>query len=626
MKMKCVFLSCVVALVLTVRAAAQTDPSTKLSGDGNTREDKANSDQQAAIKAREQKALKLLDQVIAESSTLKLPENRIHVLGIASGLIWSRDEKRGRELLKSATESFAAIIPSLDISDQDAFNQVQRLFQVKSELFRNALGYDPASALDFLNKTPIPGMAEQEAQLEAEGALQLADSDPRLALQIAERALAKGITGNLPGIVSQLQSKDPTAAKQLATDIVNKIQSEDLAANTQAFWLAFGMIQMDVQSAGAHAAGDNPRVATSMLLSSDDLKSLLNKIVSISINLGKAGFTNTTALYSGLNALNQLQSLVPQIEKFDPQLSAKVGSQISQVLQASRDSSDPATALQNLAQNGTPDDLIKAAANAPDGMKDQILQQAAWKALNQGDFDKAAQIARDKLENPLTRQQVLNQIDQNSVWKAQNEGKVEEARMLIGRIRNREQRAEALIRLAASVAEKDKKTAAALLGEARASLPDTPENYSHVALLLEIAGAYSQIDASRGIQIMNEIAALLDKLIPAAETLQGFDVPLTFRDGEILMQPNSQISSTVAQFAEQVGTLATSDYAAAVGAAGTAGRSELRILTNLSIASKILGQTGQNIQSLPISGRGFRRSSIVFGDSVSRTIVLDLND
>src|SRR5215831_4474285 len=528
MKMKCVLLSCVVAIMLTARAAGQTDPSIKLPGDGNTQEDKANSNQQAAIKAREQKALKLLDQVIAESSTLKLPENRIQVLGIASALIWPRDEKRGRELLKSATESFAAIIPSLDISDQDAYNQAQHLFQVKSELFRNALAYDPASALDFLGKTPIPGMAEQEAQLEAEGALQLATTDPRLALQIAERALAKGITGNLPGIVSQLQSKDPDSAKQLASDIVNKIQSEDLATNSQAFWLAFGMIQVDVQSAGAQASEDNPQAAASTPpLTPADLKSLVNKLVSTSINFGKAGFSNVGSWQTGLNALNQLQSLLPQIEKVDPQLSSKVGGQISQVLQASRDSSDPTATLQNLAQNGTPEDLIKAADNAPDAMKDQIFQQAAWKALNQGDLDKAAQIAREKLENPLTRQQILNQIDQNSVWKAQNEGKVEEARMLIGRIRNREQRAQALTNLAGSVVEKDKKTAAALLGEARASLPDTPENYNHVSLLLSIAGTYSQIDASRGIQIINEIAALLDKLLPAAETLQGFDVPLT---------------------------------------------------------------------------------------------------
>ena len=630
MKMKCVFLSCVVALILTARAAGQTDLSTKLPGDGNTQEDKANSNQQAAIKAREQKALKLLDQVIAESSALKLPENRIHVLGIASALIWPRDEKRGRELLKSATESFAAIIPSLDISDQDAYNQAQHLFQVKSELFRNALAYDPASALDFLHKTPIPGMAEQEAQLEAEGALQLANSDPHMAVQIAEQSLAKGVTGNLPGIVSQLQSKDPASAKQLATDIVNKIQSEDLSANTQTFWLTFGMIQIDLQSAESQAASDNTQAPRSMLLSSDDLKSLVNKIVSTSINFGKAGFSNVGVWQSGINALTQLQSLLPQIEKVDPQLSAKVGSQISQVLQASRDSSDPATALQNLVQTGTPDDLIKAAANAPDGMKDQILQQAAWKALNQGDLDKAAQIARDKIENPLTRQQILNQIDQNSVWQAQNQGKTEEARMLIGRIRNREQRAQALINLAASVVEKDKKTAASLLGEARSSLPDTPENYNHVALLLSIAGAYAQIDAWPGILIMNEIAALLNKLIPAAETLQGFDGQLAFRDGEILMQPYTQISSTMAQFAEQVGTLATSNYILALGAADTAGRPELRILANLSIASKILGETGQNTQSLPISGRAFGRfvhRSIEFGGGkIIGTAVLDLND
>jgi hypothetical protein len=202
--------------------------------------------------------------------------------------------------------------------------------------------------------------------------------------------------------------------------------------------------------------------------------------------------------------------------------------------------------------------------------------------------------------------------------------------MLIDRIRNREQRAQALINLATNVMEKgDKKTAAALLGDARASLPDAPESYGHVSLLLSIAGTYSQIDPSRGIQIMNEIAALLDRLIPAAETLQGFDMPVTFRDGEILMEPYSQLSSTMAQFAEQVGSLAISDYAAAVSAAGTAGRSELRIMTNLSIASKILGQAGPNAQGMPVSGRAFtqlRRGFIEFGGAFNGNIVFDSRD
>jgi hypothetical protein len=347
--------------------------------------------------------------------------------------------------------------------------------------------------------------------------------------------------------------------------------------------------------------------------------------VSASIGLGKGSFANAGAWQAGLNAMAQLQSLLPQIGKVDPQLSAKVGGQISPMLQASRDTSDPNAVLQALAQNGTVEELIKAADRAPDGMKDNYFQQAAWKAINQGDFDKAAEIAKDNLTSPLTRQQILNQIDQSSVWKAVNNGKVEEARMLIGRIRNREQRADAFMSLAVNVMDKDKKTAAALLGDARAALPDTPESYNHVSLMLSIGGAYSQIDGSRGIQIMNEIAALLDKLIPAAETLQGFDMPVTFRDGEILMEPYSQLSSTMAQFAEQVGSLATSDYAAAVSAASSAGRSELRIMTNLSIASKILGQTGQNAQGLPISGRGFRRSAIAFGGAFNG-VVLDMQD
>jgi hypothetical protein len=592
--------------MLTARAAGQSEQYKKWLVDDKSRADKAGAGEQAAKKTKEQQALKLLDQVITESTTLKVPENRIHILTVALGLVWPRDEKRAREMLKSAAESLAAMIGSLDITDPEISNRAAQLLQTKSELFRAALNYDPAAALDFLRRTRIPGMADQEAQLEADAAWQLVTRDPRAALQIAEQALANGKTGNLPGLVSQLRTKDPVVAEQLASDILNKIQSDDLAANNQLLWLAVDMARTGLQAAAGEAALDEPRGSGVMLIAPSDLRSLINKVVSTSISLGKSSFGYNGEWQAARNAINQIQSMLPQMEKVDPQLSAKIASQIGPSPQSAGAASNPYAVLQDLVQNGSPDDLVKAADSAPAGLRDQYYQQAAWKALNQDDPAKAAEIAGHDMTNPMARQQILDQIEQRSVWRAINDGKIAEARLLIGRLRQREQRAQAFMSLASNVmAQGDHKTAAGLLDEARTSLPETPENYYHVSLLLGIAGSYSKTDPTRGIQIVNRIAGLFGKLIPAAEALQGFEGQTTFIDGEILMGTSSQLSNAMAQFAEQLGNLATSDSAAALSSADSAGRTELRLMADLAIASKLLNEVVENAQTGPIVGRAY---------------------
>ena len=53
-------------------------------------------------KELEKKALALLDEVVGEGMSLKLVENRIHVLTTAADLFWKRNEERARALLAEA--------------------------------------------------------------------------------------------------------------------------------------------------------------------------------------------------------------------------------------------------------------------------------------------------------------------------------------------------------------------------------------------------------------------------------------------------------------------------------------------------------------------------------------------
>jgi tetratricopeptide (TPR) repeat protein len=609
MKMKYLCLCCAFALMLTARAAGQSGQARQPGRDDNSKAE-AEAAEQVRRAAQEQRALKLLDQVVADSGTLKVPENRIHILSVASGVLWRRDEKRARELLKAAADTLSSMLASVDLGDPAAWNELSQFSQTRNELFQTALNYDASAALDFLHKTRIPGMAGQEAQLEFDAAWRLASTDPQTALQIAERALASGVTGNLTGLVSQLVTKDPNAGAQLAADILHKIQSDDLAANNQSFWVAMGMIQPALQAAQAQAAAEAAGTAGTsnrLLLPPADLSALINRVVSTSLKLAR----NTSGYnewQTGRNALTQIQSMLPQIEKVDPELSAKLGVQISAALKVAPSASNPNAVFQNLVQTGTPDDLIKAAGTAPPGVREQYYQQAAWKAMNQNDTDKAAEIINENYTDPMARQQMLDQIQQRSVWKAINEDRIDEARVLIRQIRSREQRFQSLVNLANQVVAKgDKKKAVGLLDEARAELPDIPENYQQVSLLLNLSGNYSAVDPSRGIQVLNGIASLLGRLIPAGEALEGFDIQSTFKYGEILMQPRSQLGGTIVQFAEQLGNLATSDYDDAIKTADGAGRPELRMMGELSIASRTLNELARNEQNRPPSGRQYSR-------------------
>src|SRR5262245_19215017 len=69
------------------------------------------SDQQDKDKPTpEKKAILLLDQVIGEAGSLKLPENRIYIQIAAGDLLWVRDEPRARVLFGEAGAGIADMI------------------------------------------------------------------------------------------------------------------------------------------------------------------------------------------------------------------------------------------------------------------------------------------------------------------------------------------------------------------------------------------------------------------------------------------------------------------------------------------------------------------------------------
>ncbi|HMB26981.1 MAG TPA: hypothetical protein VKS99_02705, partial [Blastocatellia bacterium] len=65
-------------------------------------------EEKKAAKELEKKALGLIDDMVAEAASLRLAENRIHILTGASDILWARDEERARALVREAMDQAVA--------------------------------------------------------------------------------------------------------------------------------------------------------------------------------------------------------------------------------------------------------------------------------------------------------------------------------------------------------------------------------------------------------------------------------------------------------------------------------------------------------------------------------------
>src|SRR2546423_15616893 len=69
-------------------------------------------------------ALSLLDEILGEAQSLKLPVNRVRLQATAAELLWPRDKERARELFNTAMSDLAAVLSSISSDDPQYYNLI----------------------------------------------------------------------------------------------------------------------------------------------------------------------------------------------------------------------------------------------------------------------------------------------------------------------------------------------------------------------------------------------------------------------------------------------------------------------------------------------------------------------
>ncbi len=539
-----------------------------------------------------QKALGLLEDVIKDSELFRHAENRLRVRAAAANVLWDHDQARARLLFKEVMAGLADLLNNQEAGDEsEQSRMLQGPRSLRRELLQTLAQRDPRLARELLRTTraqDADGRARRgdvlaDRPLELSLAAQIAENDPDQALEIAQETLDGGLSYELPGVLTALQAKDPAAASKLASQIVARLRTEKLADSDVAKSVAVSLLRLAIQ------IPDDPKAPKSAqpLLDQQAMHELIEKLAAEALR------TNSTSP----ELLGVLNEMMPAVEKYAPARAAQVRRKVEQSDGAVVEAPQviPAAGVdwnsyQSVIEKGSADEILAAAADAPEGLREALYQNAAVKVMQGGDTARARQIINEHVKNPEQRKAMLAELDDQAAFSAAQQGNVEQARKLIATLRTSEERVLALVQLAEGATTKgDKGLALALLDEAREMSSARAKNAKQLLAQLAVARAYGSLDASRSLAILEPAVDQLNELLAAGVVLGSFFAEELVQDDEIMMEPLTAVSNEIFNsYVGDFGLLARADFERTRALANRFQRPEIRTIARLLVAQSVL--------------------------------------
>ncbi len=599
-------------------------------------------DQEKQKAELDKKAYRLLDQVIDDAQSLKLVENRIRIQINAADLLWDHNQARARSLFSLAAEGVVEMMRGPDNTDRSNPNQGRRPGALRQELILTAARHNAPLAYQLLATTrpavtpPAvdprnPRQINSEENLEQNLLAQVAALDPQLAAQNAEQMLEKGeFPRSLTEVITQLQRKDEEAATKLTDKMLKLLQSTNMLTNTEAGMLSLGLLTPGPRLQASNAGGNEDTTKAQsqtryQILDQSAYSDLMGTVIDTALKATPQTGNNqnfqrrrgpngggqinvqtelTDAQIEQMNArrlLAGLQTMLPQIDQYVPSRAQSVRQKMTELGMDNSRVSLPQT-LNSLQQtNPNTDSLMQAASTAPPTMQPRFYEQAAFKALDEGNADRARQIATDHLD-ARARDVVLQRIDFRELTKKTENSRLDEIRQNLARLHSDNERIDLLLQMTTDLQQSNPKLARQLLEEARQITNRRATNYDQFEQQLRVAHAFASIEPARSFEVLDPGISQINELLSAAALLSGFEVNI-FREGELPLQGGSGLSNMVTRYGQELALLARNDFERSETLAGKFQLSEPRIVARLTIVQSLLGV--QPVQPTYVMPRGF---------------------
>lgn len=584
----------------------------------------------------ESKAAVMLEQVISEAQALKLPENRIRVHIMAGDLLWDRSAARARALFTDAGALLGQMLVEADASDR---GDMQTLNGLRRELVLAAARHDAELAYQLLRSTQPPASTTDAGNrrrgfdpenLEQSLLAVIATTDPKIAYQKAAESLDKGeYPTSLSRVLAQLQSKDQEAFKKLSDKTLSRLGSDSLLANLQATNLAMSLLRPGPR-ASTSGSSSTASANNATILSESAFQDLLGNSITAALtatprtNSGNGGNNNrrrvrgdAVMIRSGSgegpvqvimdtpataqtqpdpaqiqqnNAralLRGLQGLLPQVDQYLPERGQALRQKLTELGMNDNTLANFGNQMQNVLQQGDSESMVAAASTAPPPLQSRFYQEAARRAVDEGNNDRALQIANEHLDEQ-SRTSVMQAIDFKKLTTTASAEKLGEIRQKLAALPSDADRVKYLADLAAATRKDNPKLALRFAEDARNLVSRRATDYRDLENQLRVAEIFASIEPKRSFEVLEPGIAHLNELLAAAQVLSGFEVEV-FRDGELPLQASSELGRMIARYGQQLASLAKSDFEMAQITADKFQFAEPRLLAKLTIVQSAFG-------------------------------------
>jgi hypothetical protein len=579
----------------------------------------------------EAKATALLDQVVTEAQSLKLPENRIRVQIAAGDMLWDRSAARARGLLVDAGAILSQMMLDGDRTDRQ---EAQVLNQLRQELVLTAGRHDAELGYQLLRSTQPQTLAnnagnprrqgpgpDPQSNLEQNLLATVAASDPKIAYQKAAESLDKGeYPTALSRVLAQLQTKDPEAFKKLSEKTLNRLGSDNIVATREATSLAVNLLTPGPRAAST-STGTTTTANATMIRSSPQVLSesayhdLMDNAITAALSVTSLGAGGNNARGPGgggarmvrgaqpaqqsppdeaqvrqnnaRTMLFSLQGMLPQIDQYLPDRAQAVRQKLTELGMGNNTNMNFGNQMRTAMQQGTSDSLLTAAGTAPPQMQPMLYRQAAQKAVDEGNSDRAVQIANDHLDE-AGKNSIMQAVDFKKLATTASPEKLNEIKQKLAALPSDSDRVKYLIDLSTATQKDNPKLALRFLEDARALVNKRVTNYKEFEDQLKVADAFASVDSKRSFEVLEMGIGQLNELLSAAAVLNGFEVDM-YKEGELSLRTDNDLVGMVARYGQELATLSKVDFDHARITADHFQMIEPRLNAKLSMVQSVLG-------------------------------------
>jgi len=557
----------------------------------------------------ERKTYVLVDELAGAAPGLKLPENRSFILAAAAELLWEHDEPRARNLFWDALNTLNLMnsISQVAKGDRSSKEKEQRnlsqyfaVFNLRQQLLQRVAHRNPQLALDMLRSSrqaapepPAEWLRDgfslpDDRMLEQQIATEAAARDPQKALQLARESLAKGFSYQLIPLLFKLNQKSAEMGTKFAGEVISKLGGKNLATDLQGSSIAVSLLTFSRAPTGpttGKPSGGNQR----LVLEEEQRRELVELI------------TNAALAESGnANLLYALSEILPEIKDFAPERLAPVQKKLADFNRTLTREQRLSDEYNSVTRNGTPEEMLRLAASAPDNDRDWMQQQALVMAAMKGRADSLREFINTEITDEARRKSLLDALDTEQINVAIYKGENEELQKLLPKIRHKEERARVLSELAITLEKKGEHgEALTLLSEAQSLIKTGFESDSQTNALLAVVGAYALVEPAKAFAIIERTVDRANDEMAKLLLLDKFISTGIIKKGEISMQGSAMlpIDFAVFKYGKSVAALANADFERTRAAADRFERIELRLMARLLLAQALLRHDDQEIQN-----------------------------